>query len=160
MFVKDRKDNKWYGISANLFLEATHYAPTRKKINVDDFFWNFYETEKKGTGYVVGNLREKQELIIKGKAYLQPITIKGHSIVTIDRYRQFFIRPIIIRKSYDNLLKNWKHLGKYLLNDEVKKQRRDLYPGFVFNELARFARFLSSELDGFGSTAIIFMKKN
>ena len=67
LFVKDRKDNKWYGISANLFLEATHYATTRKKINVDDFFWNFYETEKKGTGYVVGDLRGKQGLIKKVK---------------------------------------------------------------------------------------------
>ena len=100
--------------------------------------------KKKGTGYVVGNLREKQELIIKGKAYLQPITIKGHSSITIDRYRQFFTQPIVIRKRYDNLLKNCKYFGKYLLNDEHKKQLRDLYPGFVFNELARFARFPSS----------------
>ena len=68
LFVKDRKENKWYRTSANLFLEATHYATTRKKkFNVDDFFWNFYETEKKGTGYVVGDLRGKQELIKKVK---------------------------------------------------------------------------------------------
>ena len=106
-----------------------------------EFLWDW---KKKGTGYVVGNLREKQELIIKGKAYLQPITIKGHSSITIDRYRQFFTQPIVIRKRYDNLLKNCKYFGKYLLNDEHKKQLRDLYPGFVFNELARFARFPSS----------------
>ena len=31
LFVKDRKEIKWYATSANLFLEATHYATTRKK---------------------------------------------------------------------------------------------------------------------------------
>ena len=90
---------------------------------------------------------------------MQPITIKGHSIITIDSYKQFFTPPIIIRKSYDNLLKNCKYFGKYLLNDEDKKQLRYLYHGFVFNELVRFARFPSSQLDGFGSADIIFMKK-
>ena len=34
------------------------------------FFQNFDEVEKKETGYVVGNLKEKQKLIIKDKEYL------------------------------------------------------------------------------------------
>ena len=45
--------------NTNPFLEATHYAITRKiKFDVEEFFWNFYEIEKKGTSYVVGNLDE------------------------------------------------------------------------------------------------------
>ena len=71
LFVKDIKEGKWYGASINLFLEATRYATTRKtEFDVNDFFWNFNEVEKKGTGYVVGNLKEKQKLIIKDKEYL------------------------------------------------------------------------------------------
>lgn len=71
LFVKDIKEGKWYGASINLFLEATRYATTRKtEFDVNDFFWNFNEVGKKGTGYVVGNLKEKQKLIIKDKEYL------------------------------------------------------------------------------------------
>ena len=105
-------------------------------------------------------MSKKEQLIITGKAYLQPITIKGYSIITIDRHKQVFTLPIIIRKSYDNLLKKNKYLGRYLLNDEDKKQLRALYPDFVFSELVIFARFPSSQLDEFGPTDIIFMGKS
>ena len=37
--------------SPNLLLEATHYATTRKtKFDIESFYWNFYEIEKKRDG--------------------------------------------------------------------------------------------------------------
>ena len=62
MFAKYFKDNnKWYGTSINFFLEAKHYGTTRKtKFDIETFLWNFYEIEKKGPGYVVGNLERKK----------------------------------------------------------------------------------------------------
>ena len=54
IFVKDFKTGKWYGTNPNLFLEATYYATTRKtKFDIESFYWNFYEIEKKGTGFTV-----------------------------------------------------------------------------------------------------------
>ena len=51
IFVKDLKSVKWYGTSPNLFLEATHYATTRKtKFDIESFYWNFHEIEKKRDG--------------------------------------------------------------------------------------------------------------
>ena len=59
---------------------------TRKtRFDIDSFYWNFFcDIEKKGTGFAVGNLTEKQNLIKQGKAYLHPITIKGHKFANID----------------------------------------------------------------------------
>lgn len=43
--------------STNLFLEATCYNTTQKgKFAIYKFIWDFYEIQKKGTGFVVGNL--------------------------------------------------------------------------------------------------------
>ena len=43
VFVKDRKTNKWYGTNADVFLEATNYAITRKSnFNAADVFWDYY----------------------------------------------------------------------------------------------------------------------
>ena len=40
---------RWYGASINIFLEATHYATTRKtKFDVEDFFGIFMKLKKKG----------------------------------------------------------------------------------------------------------------
>ena len=52
--MQDFHNGKWYGTSANLFHEATYYATkTKKPFNVSNFFGNFYEVQKKGTGYVM-----------------------------------------------------------------------------------------------------------
>ena len=54
IFAKDFKTGKWYGTNLNLFLEATYYAKIRKtKFDIESFYWNFYEIEKKGTGFTV-----------------------------------------------------------------------------------------------------------
>ena len=76
----------------------------------------------------------KKKLIVAGKAYLQPITIKGHKIATIDRNKAFFAPPREIRRQWDSILKNSFFMQKYLLNDNDKKQLNALYPGFVFNQ--------------------------
>ena len=55
-FVKDRKTNKWYGTNADVFLEVTNYAITRKSnFNTADFLGDYYVVRKKGNGYVVGS---------------------------------------------------------------------------------------------------------
>ena len=77
------------------------------------FIGIFFEIEKKGTCFAVGNLTEKLDLIKQGKAYLQPITIKGHKerkYTTIDRHTTFFMPTTVIRKRYDNILKNCNYI--------------------------------------------------
>ena len=133
---------------------------TRKtKFDIESFYWNFYEIEKKGTGFAVGNLTKKQNLIRQGKAYLQPITIKGHKIATIDRYKTFFRPPTLIRKRYDNILKNCHYIRRYILRDNDKKELNTLYPGFVFNELAAFSRPRNTVLDEFGKGDVVLMSR-
>ena len=40
LFIKDNKNNKWFGTSENLFYEATHYATkTKNPFDVSNFFW-------------------------------------------------------------------------------------------------------------------------
>ena len=59
LFMKDSKTGKWYGTSKNLFHEATYYATKMKTpFNVSNFGRDFFEVQKKGTGYVMGTLNE------------------------------------------------------------------------------------------------------
>ena len=105
LFVRDCKDGKWYETNSDLSLEATYFARKQNiRFNVSEFFWEFYQGQEKGTGYVFGNVNEKNELIKKRKGYLRLITLhvdnpKVHSfIVRIDKYKPFFAPPQIIRK--------------------------------------------------------------
>ena len=45
--------------------------------------------KKKGTGFAVGNLTEKINLIRQGKAYLQPVTIKGQILQLLIERKRF-----------------------------------------------------------------------
>ena len=59
LFIKDFRTGKWFGTSENLFHEATHYATkTKNPFDVSNVFLHFYEVQKKGTGYVMGTLRQ------------------------------------------------------------------------------------------------------
>ena len=76
LFIKDNKNNKWSGTSENLFHEATHYATkTKNPFDVSKFLGDFYEVQKKGTGYVMGTLREWQKLVPKGEGHLTPFIL-------------------------------------------------------------------------------------
>ena len=81
---------------------------------------------------------------MKGKEYLQPITIKSHDRTTNDRNIMFYTPPTVIRRIGNGILSCCKCLGKYLLSDDNKKQLKALYPGFVFNELAKFVRLVQA----------------
>ena len=46
--MKDFLTGKWYSTSENLFLELTNYATkTKTPFNVSNFFWDFYEVQKR-----------------------------------------------------------------------------------------------------------------
>ena len=97
---------------------------------------------------------------MKGKEYLQPITIKSHDRTTNDRNIMFYTPPTVIRRIGNGILSCCKCLGKYLLSDDNKKQLKALYPGFVFNKLAKFVRLGSStSWDTWDSVDITFMQR-
>ena len=105
-------------------------------------------------------MTEKQNLIRQGKAYLQPITIKGHKNATTDIQKTFFTLPTMIRKRYDNILKNCHYIRIYILSDNDKTELNALYLGFVFNELAAFARRRqSAAADEFGKGDVVLMPR-
>ena len=105
-------------------------------------------------------MTEKQNLIKQGKAYLQPITIKGHKFATIDRHTTFFTLPTIIRKRYDKFRENCHYIRRYILSDDDKKELNTLYPGFVFNDLAAFSRSKPNRtLDKFGKGGVVLMPR-
>ena len=53
------------------------------------FIGIFMKLKKKGTGFAVGNLTEKINLIRQGKAYLQPVTIKGQILQLLIERKRF-----------------------------------------------------------------------
>ena len=69
LFIKDSLTGKWFGTNESLFHEATYYTTkTKKPFDVNEFFGDFYEVQKKETGYVMGNLNEWRKLVLKGES--------------------------------------------------------------------------------------------
>ena len=65
------------GTSENLFLEATNYGTkTKTQFNISNFGGDFYEVQKKSTGYMMRTLGEWQKLVLKGEGNLMPFIIR------------------------------------------------------------------------------------
>ena len=85
LIMQDFHNGKWYHTNANLFHEATSYATkTKKPFNVSNFLGDFYEVQKKGTGYVMGTLEEWRKLVLKGLGYLMPFIVRRTKAGRID----------------------------------------------------------------------------
>ena len=119
LFMKDSLTGKWYGTSENLFHEVTYYATKAKTpFDVSNFFFDFYEVQKKGTGYVMGTLDEWRKLVPKGLGHLMPFIVRrtssGHRDVGITRNKIFLTAPTGLRVShpFTGILKNCRYLDK------------------------------------------------
>ena len=98
LFICDKKNNQWYGTNSNLLLEPTYFATKQKgHFNAVKFFTQFYGIEKKGTGFVVGTLEERQKLNSENRGYLMPF-IPMNDNVSIARNKEFYGMPIGIKK--------------------------------------------------------------
>ena len=134
------------GTSENLFFEATNYATkTKTPFNVSDFFLDFYEVQKKSTGYVMGTLVEWRKLAPKGEGHLMPFIVPGTSSGCIDvgitRNVIFLTPPRELRtQTKEGVLKNCKYLGRFVLTEADTKQLQAMYPGFCFTFLEKFVR--------------------
>ena len=68
------------------------------------FFFDFYEVQKKGTGYVMGTLDEWRKLVPKGLGHLMPFIVRrtssGRIDVGITRNKIFLTAPTALRVSY------------------------------------------------------------
>ena len=70
-FVYDYKDEKCYGTNPSLLIDATYYRASKKdsnsNFNINKFFGDYYLTKEKGSGYVVGSLKQNKNLWSKKK---------------------------------------------------------------------------------------------
>ena len=103
--------------------------------NVGNFFWDFYEVQKKSTGYVIGTLVEWRKLVPKGEGHLMPFivrrTLSRRIDVGITGDVIFLTPPRELRtQSKEGILKNCKYLGRFVLTEADTKQLRAMYPGF------------------------------
>ena len=146
LFIKHSLTGEWYSTSENLFFEKTNYATkTKTPFNVSNFFFDFYEVQKKGTGYVMGTLDEWKKLILKEEGHLMPFivcrTSSGCIDVGITRNVIFLTPPRDLRiQTKDGILKNCKYLGRFVLTEADTKQLQAKYPGFCFTFLEKFVR--------------------
>ena len=146
IFVKDRRTNKWYGMNADVFLEATNYAITRKSsFSATEFFRDYYVVRKKGNGYVVGSEDEYKKLP-RHQKHLMPIYIRIKTIIVLLRDIDFFVpNTNIIRSRFPKsvLVRCRVKQLVYKLNNDDKKQLNALYPNFSFNSLTLLTRPLA-----------------
>ena len=158
---------KWYGTKANLFHEATYYATkTKKPFNVSNISLDFYEVQKKGTGYVMGTLEKWIKLVLKGLGSLMPFIVRrtktGRIDVGITRNIIFLTPPTDLRVTHPltGILKNCRYLGDFILDEEDTKKLQKIYLGFCFTRLSKWVRLPQIlDLDFFGSEDMKFMKK-
>ena len=156
---------KWYSASENLFHEATYYATKMKTpFNVSNFFSDFYEVQKKVTGYVMGTLNEWRKLVPKGLGHLMPFIVRrtssGRIDVGITRNKIFFTPPTQLRlPTREDILKNCKQLGQYQLPEDDTKHLQAIYPVFCFTYLEKFVNLPQiRSIDFFGPEDMILFK--
>ena len=72
-------------IQMQIYFTKQHLATkTKKPFNVSNFWGDFYEVQKKGTGYVMGTLEEWRKLVLKGLGYLMPFIVRRTKAGRID----------------------------------------------------------------------------
>ena len=73
MITCNKKNSQWHGTNPNLLLEVTYFA-TKENVcfNAVIFFKQFYGTEKKGSDFIVGILKERKKLNSQSRGYLMP----------------------------------------------------------------------------------------
>ena len=113
--------------------------------NVSNFWGDFCAVQKKGTGYVMGTLVERRKLVPKGESHLMPFIVRRTSMGRIDvgitRNIIFLTLPRELgTQTKEDILKNCKSLGRFVLNEADTKQLKAMYPGFCFTFLEKFVR--------------------
>ena len=121
IFTYDKKNNQWHGIDPSLLLKVTYFA-TKENVyfNTVKFFKQFNGIEKKGSGFVVGTIKERKKLNLQNRGYLISF-IQMHDNVSIVRNDEFFVSPTAIRKNWSSILANCSYKGRYILTDDNKK---------------------------------------
>ena len=115
LFIKDSLTGEWYGTSENLIFETTNYmTKTKTPFNVSGFFGDFYEVQKKGTGYVMETLVEWRKLVPKEDGHLIPFIVRrtpsGRIDAGITRNVIFLTPPRELRtQTKEGILKNCKY---------------------------------------------------
>ena len=106
---------------------------------------NFYEVQKKSTGYMMGILVEWRKLVPKVEGYLMPFIVCRTSTrcidISITRKKMFLMPPRELRaQTKEGILKNYKYLDRFVLTEANTKQLQAMYPGFCFTFVEKFVR--------------------
>ena len=150
-----------------MFHEATYYGTkTKTPFDVSNFWGDFYEVQKKGTGYVMGTLDEWIKLVPKGLDHLIPFIVHRTSSSCIDvgitRNKIFLTAPSGLRVSdlLTGILKNCRYLGDFQLDEADTKELQAIYPDFCFTFLSKFVRLPQiRDIDFFSAEDMVFMQK-
>ena len=143
LFVYDEQDKKLYGTSPLLFIEVTHITTaknTNAEFDVNKFFADFPLNRKLGSGYEVGNIKERKKLNSQRKGFLMLIVQLMLNSVSISRNEHFYTPPYLTRGMNFGITKNCQYLGVRQLNDDDLNQLRNIYPGFCYSKLDKWVR--------------------
>ena len=92
----------------------------------------------------MGTLDEWRKLVPKGLGHLMPFIIRRTSSGCIDvgitRNKIFLTAPTALRVSFPltGILKNWRYLGDFQLDEVDTKELQAIYPDFCFTFLSKF----------------------
>ena len=73
---------QWFGTSRSLTYYAINENVLNKTFERNKFLADFYLKDKKGSGYTVGSLEERQKLDREGRGFLMPIIQAKNDILT------------------------------------------------------------------------------
>ena len=111
-------------------------------------------------------LDEWRKLVPKGLGHLMPFIIRrtssGRIDVGITRNKIFLTAPTALRVSFPltGILKNWRYLGDFQLDEVDTKELQAIYPDFCFTFLSKFVRLPQiRDIDFFGAEDMVFMQK-
>ena len=116
------------------FNEAIWEKATNRNFNLKEFEKNFYHTEKKGNGYVIGSVEQRRAF--GNKSYLIAIVLDNDNIwVTKNEIFYTTANSSQMRGRTFLTQKGMKYMGSHWLNDDDLKELHNMLPNF---QLAQF----------------------
>ena len=83
------KDYQWFGTGRALTYYFTNETSINRIVDINKFLTNYYVKSKKGNGYTVGTVEERQALDKQKRGFLMPIVQKEEGI-TIKKNELFY----------------------------------------------------------------------
>ena len=125
------KDYQWLGIGRALTCYFINETIVNRNVNINKFLADYYIQSKKGDGYTVGTVEERQALDKQKIGFLMPIAQKEKCI----KKNELLYTCKTYLKGRRTFLNDCKYVQTITVNENAFNKLNSLYPNFTLKLL-------------------------